>query len=71
MTFKSAMWSIESNCRNHPLVLEHFRTIFYDSETPKSQSLWIGVILSKVVSDEVSISIGNKKENKTGDDNSE
>ena len=70
-TFKSAMWSIEANCRNHPLVLDQFRSIFHHAETPKSQSLWIGVILSKVVPDEVSISIGEKKENKTGDDNSE
>ena len=69
-TFKSAMWSIESNCRNHPLVLKHFRTIFYDNETPKSQGLWIGVILSKVVPEEVSISFGNEKENQSREDNS-
>ncbi|MGF1531081.1 MAG: hypothetical protein ACFCU4_06945 [Puniceicoccaceae bacterium] len=65
VTFQSAMWSIESNCRNHSMVLDHFRTIFHDSDTPKSQSLWIGVILSKVVPDEVRITIENTEENQT------
>jgi len=67
VTFQSAMWSIESNCKNHPLVLEHFRSIFQAPKTPKSQSLWIGVILSKVVPNEIGISIGNKKEIQSGD----
>ena len=61
VTFQAAQWSLESNCKTHPRVLEHCEKIFADKATPKSQSLWLGVILSKVKPENYSVEIGKKK----------
>jgi hypothetical protein len=57
-TFQAAQWSLESNCKTHPRVLEHCEEIFSDKATPKDQSLWLGVILSKVKPEKYSVEIG-------------
>jgi hypothetical protein len=62
ITFRAAMWSIGANCKNHPLVIQHYKEIFKDPNTPKSQSLWIGVILSKVDPENFSIQTSNLNE---------
>lgn len=61
VTFQAARWSLESNCKAHPLVLEYCEKIFADDSTPKDQSLWLGVILSKVKPERYSI--GFEKDN--------
>ena len=68
-TFQSAQWSLESNCRQHPLVLKHAEAIFADPKLPKDQSLWLGVVLSKVKPEKYHVKIGEDdgKEKGKGD----
>jgi hypothetical protein len=62
VTFQAAQWSLESNCRQHPLVLKHCKAIFADPKLPKDQSLWLGTLLSKVKPENYSVEIGNEKQ---------
>ncbi|WP_395745509.1 hypothetical protein [Prosthecobacter sp.] len=48
VTFEAAMWSLENNCKGHPLVLQHCEEIFADKTLPPDQHHWLGVVLSKV-----------------------
>ena len=47
-TFQAAQWSLKANCNQHPKVLEHCEHIFRDKSTPKAESVWLGLILTKV-----------------------
>ena len=47
-TFQAAQWSLTSNCTQHPKVLDHCKAIFQDKDTPKPESVWLGLILSQV-----------------------
>lgn len=58
VTFQAAQWSLESLCRQNPLVLKHCETILADKNLPKDQQLWLGVILSKVKPKQYQIEIG-------------
>jgi len=49
--FQAALWSLESNCRQHPLVLKYCETIFKEQELSKEERLWLGVLLSKLKPD--------------------
>jgi len=66
VTFQAAQWSLESNCKAHPRVLAHCEAIFADKVTPKDQSLWLGVILSKVKPEKYSVEIGKNKREQGG-----
>ena len=59
VVFKAARWSLESNCRQHPLVLEHCEKIYNDSEITKDEGLWLGVIMSKVTPDRYRLRVGD------------
>lgn len=48
VTFKAAVWSLESNCRQHPVVLEHCEKLFAEKDLPEVQKRWLGAILGKV-----------------------
>ncbi len=48
VTFQAAMWSLENNCKGHPLVLQHCEDIFADKTLPADQRLWLQVVLSKL-----------------------
>jgi hypothetical protein len=70
-TFQSAMWSLESNCRQHPLVLEHCEKLFAEEKLPKGQRLWLAVVLSKVKPEKYSLKFGeSKKEGSQGEEKS-
>ncbi len=60
ITFQAAQWSLESNCREHPLVLKHCEAIFADPKLPQDQSLWLGVVLTKVKPEKYSIKFGER-----------
>jgi hypothetical protein len=62
VTFQAAMWSLEANCRNYPLVLEYCKELCFAPETTKGQTLWMGVILSKVDPENYSVQVGNTVE---------
>lgn len=47
-TFAAAVWSLESNCRQHPRVLQHCEYYFNKGRLPKEQQAYLGVILSRV-----------------------
>lgn len=61
VTFQAARWSLESNSRQHPQVLKYCESILGDPNLPKNQSLWLGVVLSKVKPDQYSIEIEKDK----------
>ena len=53
--FRAAMWSLESNCKLHPRVLEYCEQIFMTDTLPRAQKLWLAVILSKIKPEKYSI----------------
>lgn len=63
-TFQAAQWSLESNCRTHPLVLEHCEKFYAGQDLTQVESLWLGVLLSKIKPEKYSVEIGNKKTEK-------
>lgn len=46
--FQAAIWSLESNMRQHPRVREICEKIFFSGELPKEQHLWLAFVLSRV-----------------------
>jgi len=60
-TFQAAQWSLQNNCTQHPKVLEYCEAIFRDKGTPKGESLWLGIILSKLKPEKYKVEIGNKE----------
>lgn len=60
-TFQAARWSLESNCRQHPVALGHCETILKDPKLPKDQHLWLILVLSKVAPEKYKIKFGRKK----------
>ena len=60
-TFQAAQWSLETNCSQHPKVLEHCEAILRDKGTPKAESLWLALVLAKVKPEMYKIEIGDKE----------
>jgi hypothetical protein len=48
VTFQAAIWSLESNCRQHAKVLEHCEKIHAEADLPELQKKWLGQVLEKV-----------------------
>jgi hypothetical protein len=48
MTFRAAMWSLESNCQQHPKVLGHCEKIFTEKDLPVEQKKRLGEVLAKM-----------------------
>lgn len=52
VTFRAAMWSLESNCQQHSAVLKHCKTIYAEAELPELQREGLGVLLLKLEPDD-------------------
>lgn len=61
-TFQAAQWSLKANCKQHPKVLEYCEHIFRDKATPKAESLWLGLVLSKVRPQKYKVEIGDSQQ---------
>lgn len=57
--FQSATWSLESNCNQHPLVLEHAETILRDKTLTTDEMTYLAIILSKVAPSRYSVEISD------------
>lgn len=66
ITFKAAMWSLEVNCRQHPLVMQYCEDIYKDEELPENQRLWLGVVLSKVKPEKYTLQPGRDENAEKG-----
>ena len=61
-TFQSATWSLESNCHQHPKVLEHCIKIHSDPKLTDIQRLWLTIVLAKVKPEQFSIEFNEDKD---------
>jgi hypothetical protein len=59
-TFQAAKWSLESNCRQHPKVLQHCEAMLVDRQLSDDQRLWLGVVLAKVKPDKYGVKLIEK-----------
>lgn len=61
--FGAAMWSLSSNARKDAGILAYMEKVFADPNMPKSQSIWLGGILSKIKPEKYKLAnpIENKK----------
>lgn len=46
--FQTAMWSIEVNCRDHPLILKHCESIFTSRNLTEIEKVYLALILNRV-----------------------
>jgi hypothetical protein len=51
LTFQTALWSLESNCKQHPLVLSYCEEFLAEKSLPPDQHHWLTFVLSKVKPD--------------------
>ena len=58
ISFEAARESLIDNCRQHPQVLAVCEKLIKSTELNKTESLWLGVVLSKVAPDRYKIQIG-------------
>jgi hypothetical protein len=66
VTFKAAMWSLEQNCRQHPLVMQYCEGIYIDENLSQDQRLWLGVVLSKVKPEKYTLQPGRDENAEQG-----
>lgn len=57
VTFQAARWSLQANCRQHPLVLKHCHAILVEKDLPKEQAMWLGLVLATVKPSKDSVEI--------------
>jgi hypothetical protein len=46
--FRSAMWSLESNCQQHPRVMEITEKYFASKKPTDNERIYLGIVLSKL-----------------------
>jgi len=56
VVFKAAMWSLESNARQHRRVGEILEQFYFSGELTRSEKLWLSAILAKAMPDKYEFS---------------
>ena len=57
--FQAATWSLEANCLEHPLVLQHCEEII-NTELSNNEMLYLAILLSKIKPESYSVDFGDE-----------
>jgi hypothetical protein len=56
-TFKAAMWSLESNARQHRRIAEILETLFLDGNLTQPETVWLSTVLARAMPDKYELKV--------------